>query len=183
MRPNWFIAWPLDGAFALDCDPPTGFRRLHPEDIHVTLAFLGGCGEAAALRSLGALDSRLAREPLAPLSVSLGEVVPMGPKRAYSALSALLCEGRSEAEAQIGAVRSELCLAADVRPDRRPPKAHATLVRPRRRATAEQREAGLVWATTLELGHVRQRLDRVALYTWHEPRGARQFRIVAERRL
>jgi 2'-5' RNA ligase len=183
-RPNWFLAWPIDGAFALQAPlPPTGVRRLHPDDLHVTIAFLGGCGEPAAMRALAALDAELAQAPVLPLTVSLGAVVAMGPKRVYSALSALLDRGRSEAEAAIGRLRGDLCAAAGVREDRRPPKAHATLARPRFRATNEQRALGLNWASALDLSNVHLCLDRIALYTWHEPRGLRQFRIVAQRTL
>src|SRR5690606_13326612 len=40
MRPNWFFAFPLDGAFVLDLPKvPRGFRRYHPADVHLTLAF------------------------------------------------------------------------------------------------------------------------------------------------
>jgi hypothetical protein len=53
----------------------------------------------------------------------------------------------------------------------------------RGRASAESREAGLAWASALDLGGVRARLDRIALYTWNEVRRERLFRIVEERRL
>src|SRR5688572_27881196 len=95
LRPNWFLGFPIDGAFLLDLPPvPPALRRFHPEDVHLTLAFLGGCGEEAALAALSALDRRLEVEPLRALPVSLGEVVPMGgSSKTYSALSALLQVG------------------------------------------------------------------------------------------
>jgi 2'-5' RNA ligase len=182
-RPNWFLAWPIDGSFLNELPAPSGFRKLHPEDAHITLAFLGGCKEAAAHRSFALLSALLDRDTTRRFEVVLDSVVPMGPKRRFSALSALLGEGRMDAEGFIGRWRDELCAAAEVRADRRPPKAHATVARPRFRATEEQRAAGLLWAASLDLRHVRQSIDRVALYTWHEPRGIRQFRIVAERPL
>jgi len=72
--------------------------------------------------------------------------------------------------------------ATGTRP-KRPAKPHVSLARVRGRASAESREAGLAWAGALELGAVRARLDRVALYTWSEVRRERLFHIVAERRL
>jgi 2'-5' RNA ligase len=55
-RPNWFFSFPLDGSFVLQLpELPPAFRRYHPDDVHMTLAFLGGCGEAAALRALGVI--------------------------------------------------------------------------------------------------------------------------------
>src|SRR6187397_318046 len=59
-RPNWFFAFPIDGRFVLDLPaPPPALRPFHPDDVHLTLAFLGGCGEEAALAALAALDERL----------------------------------------------------------------------------------------------------------------------------
>jgi 2'-5' RNA ligase len=184
LRPNWFFAFPMDGAFLRELpDPPRWFRRFHEEDVHLTLAFLGGVGESAAERSLAALDERLASTPVPSLQVSLGEVVPMGSRSRYTALSALLGRGRPEATACITALRDLLTETANGRRDTRAAKPHVTIARPRGRATDADREAGLVWAAQLDLGAVHATLDRIALYTWSELRQARLFRIVAERRL
>ena len=184
-RPNWFLAFPVAGAFVLELPAlPPQFRRFHPEDVHLTLAFFGGSGEERALRALAVLDERLEQAPLSSIEVSLGEVVPMGgSRRSYTALSALLERGRAETTAAIAALRDVLLEAATGRPERRPPKPHVSIARPRGRATDAQREAALAWAGELDLRHVTTRLDRIALYTWHETRHERLFRIVTERRL
>jgi len=184
-RPNWFFAFPVDGRFVLELPaPPAALRRFHPEDVHLTLAFLGGCGEEAAQRALLALDRELERAPVRSLAVSLGDVVPLGgSKLRYTALSALLKEGRAEAVRCLGELGGLLCETALGRRPSRPPKPHVTLARPRRRASDAERALGLTWAATVVLGNVRQRLDRVALYTWAEVRKERLFRIVAERPL
>jgi RNA 2',3'-cyclic 3'-phosphodiesterase len=184
MRPNWFLAFPLDGSFVLDLPelPPT-FRRYHPDDVHVTLSFLGGCGEEAALRALAALDVALSTSPVASIDVTLGEVVPMGPRGRYSAISALLGEGRVETERCIGALRDTVSEAALGKREPRPPKAHVTLARPSRQSSEARRAEGLIWARQQRLETVRARLCRIALYTWSEQRRERLFRVVAERSL
>jgi len=184
-RPNWFFAFPIDGSFVLELPAlPSNFRRFHPEDVHLTLAFLGGCGQMAAERALSALDERLNAERFTPISVSLAEVVPMGGTlRNYSALSALLDQGRAEASANIATLRDTLTRTASDRTEKRPPKPHVSIARPRARASAADREAGLAWAAALRLQSVHARLDRIALYTWNEERRDRLFRIVAERPL
>lgn len=184
-RPNWFLAFPLDGSFVRGLpELPPGLRGYQAEDVHMTLAFLGGCGEAGAMAALAALDEELARAPLPALDVSLGEVVGMGGSGLrYSALSALLSRGRAEAIEVLGAYRDALTDAAAGRRERRAPKPHITLARPKGRAGLAEREAGLAWGAALDLDGVRQRLDRIALYTWSERRQERLFRIVAERRL
>jgi RNA 2',3'-cyclic 3'-phosphodiesterase len=183
-RPNWFFAFPLDGSFVLDLpEVPPGFRRFHPGDVHLTLAFLGGCGEDSARRALTALDERLRTAPLAALDVTLAEIVPMGPKPAYSALSALLARGRDEATGYVASTRDLLTDAALCRREQRPPKPHVTIARPPLRANETRRAEGLDWARGIDLCSVACRLDRIALYTWYENRSERQFRIVEERPL
>jgi 2'-5' RNA ligase len=183
-RPNWFFAFPLEGRFVLELpELPVGLRRYQPEDVHLTLAFLGGCGEEAANRALGVLDELLARGAPAPIEVSLGEVTAMGSRRRYTALSALLDRGRTETEECIRALRDPLTESASGRREQRKPKAHVTLARPMRRATDAHREAGLEWAKTLDLTAIHRTLDRIALYTWNNKRHERLFRIVTERSL
>lgn len=184
MRPNWFFAFPLDGGFVLDLpELPATFRRYHPDDVHVTLSFLGGCGELAALHALAALDQVLTATPVSSIDVALGEVVAMGPRARYSALSALLSTGRVETELCIGALRDVVSEAALGKRERRPPKAHVTLARPARNASTARRVEGLAWAGQQRLETVRARLSRIALYTWSDDRRERLFRIVAERAL
>ncbi len=184
-RPNWFFAFPIDGAFVLELPAlPSNFRRFHPEDVHLTLAFLGGCGQIAAERALAALDQCLHRESPPPIAISVAEVVAMGgSRRTYSALSALLDVGRAEATACVAALRDLLTQTASGRTEKRPPKQHDSIARPRSRASEADREAGLSWAAALRLQDVRARLDRIALYTWSETRRERLFQMVAERRL
>jgi RNA 2',3'-cyclic 3'-phosphodiesterase len=182
-RPNWFFAFPLDGTFVLDLPPtPPPFRRFHPDDVHCTLSFLGGCGEQAAQAALAALEERLRAIRPSPIDVSLGDVVPMGPKPRYSALSALLERGRVETEQCILELRDAVSEAALGRREKRPPQAHVTIARPGRGASELRREEGLKWAKALNLTETTARLDRVALYTWNEDRRERLFRIVTERR-
>ncbi len=181
-RENWFFALPVDGAFLLDLPtPPENFRRFHPDDVHLTLCFLGPCGEAAAFAALGALDAHAIELERPPIAVRLGAVVPMGPRRAYSALSALLSEGRDTTEALMASLRDVLSDAAGAPREQRAPKAHVTIARPSRRATAGQRRAGLAWAEACDLSSVTCVLDRVCLYRWSEDRGVRMFRVAAER--
>ena len=183
-RPNWFFAFPLEGSFVDELTGmPAGFRRYHADDVHLTLTFLGGCGEEAALRALAVLDEILPASGARPITVSLGEIAPMGPRGRYSALSALLERGREETEALIARLRDPLSEAAIGRREKRAPKAHVTLGRPMLRATDAHRRAGLELARATDLTAVERRVDRIALYTWHENRRERLFKIVAERSL
>lgn len=185
MRPNWFFAFPVDGRFIEALPPPPPSFRLFPcDDVHLTLAFLGTCGEGAALRALNALDALTANELPVAVDVSLGRVAPMGPKHRYSALSALLEQGRSAAAERITGLGGVLRQAALGVREQRPAEPHVTIARPGRRATDESRRAGLVWAGGLDLRSIVARLDRIALYTWAEgDRRERLFRVVATRTL
>lgn len=183
MEPNWFIAAPLsgDGWYERLKGAPANSRVLHREDLHATIAFLGAVTEAQARRAMEALAI-----DLAPLRVSLGSVVPMGNPRRFSALSALFDRGRVELERAMGECRERAWSAAKCERDERPPKAHATVARPMRRASDRDCRAALEWAASLSLGDVELTVDRVALYTWSDTRGergAREFCTVIEQPL
>lgn len=183
-RPNWFFAFPIDGSWLEALPPlPANFRRFHRDDVHLTLAFLGTCGEEAALRGLAHLDELLEEQRPSPVHVSLGEVVPMGPKKQYSALSALLVKGRAETETLMRDLGHPVLFSAVSRKERRPPKAHVTIARPRRAVTEQGRAEGLAWAQSLHLSQRSTTLDTIALYTWDPQRRERLFRVVASRTL
>jgi 2'-5' RNA ligase len=110
--------------------------------------------------------------------------VPMGPKGQYSALSALLDQGRDETSQCIARLRDVVSEAALGRREKRAPKPHITLARPQRHATEAARSAGLSWAAGLNLRTIVAHLNRIALYTWSEGNRREQlFRIVTERPL
>lgn len=176
-RSNWFIALPVDASSWYQEHvgvPPVGVRRFHQDDLHLTVAFLGACGEEAARRAF----ARPSSWSLGPLKATLGDLVPMGTPQRYSALALLLEEGRETVEREIGQVRDAWLAAAEARPDTRPPKAHITIARPRRRGLADERRAGLAWAETIDVRGLPAALGRPALYTWSRERKERLFEIV-----
>jgi 2'-5' RNA ligase len=181
---NWFIGLPVaPGAwFGRVGAPPPGVTLFHPEDLHLTIAFLGAVTEDAARAGWAALVWDRPR-----LEVVLGAVVPMGSSRRPSAFSALLDQGRPEVEEAMGRSRGACFTAAGARPEERAPKAHVTVARPSRKATDRERRAGEVWAAGLDLGRPTVTLDRVALFTWSETRHAGddgpRFRVVESRLL
>jgi 2'-5' RNA ligase len=174
--PNWFIAVPVEAGEWYErivTRPPDGFRKFHPDDLHMTVAFLGAVGHDKALAAWRALAW-----DLGTVHATLGTVVPMGAPRRYSALSIELDRGRAEIERAIAATRDACCDAAGARRESRPAKAHITIARPSRNASDADRAAGLRWASQLSLAGQSITLRSVALYTWAEDRRVRQFRIV-----
>jgi 2'-5' RNA ligase len=178
--PNWFIALPVAPGpwLAALGEPPPGAALLHPDDLHVTIAFLGSVGPLLAERAWAALDLQLG-----PIAADLDRVVALGPPRRPSAFAAVLGAGRGEVEAAMAAARDACCDAAGARREGRPPLAHVTLVRPRRSATPGERAATARWAEGLALGRPAIALDRVALFTAADAPGSRRYRTVAERPL
>lgn len=183
MRPNWFLALPAPaGAWfeeRVAATAPPEVRVVHPDDLHLTVAFLGGVEEAAAMRAWERRELWRA----GPCTVSLAEVVGMGPPRRFSALSALLAEGRAEVEAAIGGCREALLAAAGAPPDPRPPLAHLTVARLARGASAAARARASAWAASLDLRDVRLEAGELALYVRTSAPGAPRFRVVARQPL
>ncbi|MEM9174304.1 MAG: hypothetical protein AAGC67_03655 [Myxococcota bacterium] len=181
---NWFIALPVPAAAWFDAlrPVPDAVRPFHPEDLHATVAFLGPCGEARARRAFAAL----AGAPIPARGLALGRIVPMGPPRKWSALSAEATDARPETPALADLLegpRDVARAAADLPAERRPMRPHVTVGRVRRRAGGAGRKTGLAWAQAAgELGaHVP--VDRLALYTRAPEEDARTFEIVEARPL
>ena len=192
-RGNWFVALPVDAGGwygARVPAPPPSTRRFAAEDLHLTVAFLGGVGEERALAAWQAAEAGVRGDDgwpwhAAPFEITLGAVAPMGNPRRATALAARVEDGREAVEEAMGATRDGIWRAADARADRRAPKAHISLARILRGATPVERDLALEWAMQLDLGAAEVRLDRLALYAWasERPRGERQFQIVREMRL
>ena len=159
--------------------PSPAFRRFHPDDLHMTVAFLGSVDEDTA-RAAFFVNERWDK---GGLDVSLGPVVAMGNPRRYSALSLLLTAGNDGAVALMEQLKAPMLEVAGQRPDSRPHKPHITVARPKRKAEQKERALGLRWAEGVDARDTALRLDTIALYTWSLDRKERLFRIVDERRL
>jgi 2'-5' RNA ligase len=181
-RPNWFIGLPLPTAagWEMGAQPiPAVLRLLAPEDLHITLAFLGACGEERARQAWQAAAAL--RHP--PIAITAGAWRGFGQRRSPSAFGLTLEEGRPQLEALIRRWRDPLLGAAGLPPDRRDPLPHITLARPPRRSGPAERSR----IRRLLLDHPVPsdgvELRTLALYTWGADRRTRQFRVVDSRPL
>lgn len=178
MNANWFIGLevPPDGWFApLMAGAPPELRALHPRDLHLTVAFLGPCGEARARDAWAAA----AGAALRPRPVTLGAVTPMGNPRRPSAISVLLDEGRDAVAAYMATVQAAALEAAGLPPEARAPKPHVTVGRPRRSAGSEERRRILTWAAACAPVGAPLVLARLGLYTAAARGDERRYRTVA----
>lgn len=159
--------------------PPPGFRLFHPDDLHLTVAFLGAIEPARAHRAFEAL------EVVSGPDLRIEGLRPFGPPRHYSALALTF----AAAEPWIGRLtprRAQALAAAELPVDPRPFLPHATLARPPRHAEAKDRALGLRWAEEVQATLVGLPATPLGLglYTWSEARGrdpaGRQFQIVAK---
>ncbi|MEM6788313.1 MAG: TetR family transcriptional regulator [Myxococcota bacterium] len=180
---NWFVglAVPAGTWFAAAMtSAPAHVRRFHPDDLHLTLAFLGRCGEA---RARSAWETLVLPSAATAFAATLDRLVGMGHPKRPSALSFLLEAGRDDASRLIEAVRAPLLEAAGARADLRPPRPHVTVGRPARGATDDQRAETFAWARAQPPLGVTVRLEEVCLYTWSHDRPTRYFQVIARRAL
>jgi len=169
---NWFIALAVPTAswWHRVSAPPEGVRLFAPEDVHLTVAFLGPCGREAAKAAFELAP----KWPVRVFAAELGEVRPMGNPRRPSALSAIVdADGLVEA---ILTVRDAMCERAGAKADSRPPLPHVTIARPHRRAPQAQQQTAIDWARSLDLARPRVDLSRLVLFTRADDRSVRLFR-------
>ena len=178
MPGNWFIALAVPAApwFSRVSEPPNGVRLFHPDDLHITVAFLGACGQQAAEAAFEIAP----KWPTGVVDATLGPVEPMGNPRRPSAFAAIVREGADVLGDAILVVRSEMCARAGARIEERAPKPHVTIARPKRKAEGVQRKAAQAWAAAISLGEPRVRLSRLVLYTHSVDRSERLFQEHAE---
>jgi RNA 2',3'-cyclic 3'-phosphodiesterase len=181
MPGNWFIALPVPAGdwFSRVTEPPPGVRRFHPDDLHITVAFLGACGRSAAEAAFEVAP----KWPLPFVNVTLGDVVAMGNPRRPNAFAALVQGGAAAISDAIVSVRDEMIMRAGARLEDRAPKPHVTIARPRRKASGPERHGAQAWAAGLELAAPTVRLSRLVLYTHSHERDVRLFDEIAVREL
>lgn len=180
MRPNWFVGIPVEipQLQLLLKDLPKTCRGFHPDDLHMTIAFLG----ALEPDRVEPVKACMASMKATPTSVSLGAVRALPTVQRPSAFCLELEVGRNQVCQWIQAWRTPLQKIAQARLDTRDPLPHITIARPRRQAGETARRQGLAWLDTLQVPAVTMRVDRLVLYTWAERREQRLFRRVSETR-
>ncbi len=181
-RPNWFIGLPVPGHpwFEGLTPVPRGARALHPDDLHLTVAFLGAVGEQRARAAWAVAE---AATGAGSLTFVPGAILPFGNPRRPSAFSVVPRDGGAPICELIGRIRDPILTAAQARLDPRPPRPHATVARPGRKAGSEMRRALASWAAAQQLPDGPVLLEQIALFTWSEDRRTRLFRVVASRPL
>ncbi|MBN8589664.1 MAG: hypothetical protein J0L94_15235 [Rhodothermia bacterium] len=176
---NWFVGLEVpafEGYRQLMARLPDGLLPFDPQDLHLTVAFLGNCGQQTALN---AWEKVIDEVNFTPFSITLRKVLPFGSRFSPSAYSAVPELGKEAASNIIARYRDVFLREAQVGLDPRPPRPHITLARPHRGTRSEQRSQHNAWALQLNLNNVRIPLETIVLYTWADDRTDRQFKKVA----
>lgn len=179
---NWFVGLMLperSGWIEVAAGLPSGVRRFHPADLHITVAFLGACGEDRGLAAWHALRHRLH----APIPVTAGPWLALGHPSRPSAFGLGLAEGHQAVAALMASWGAEALAAAGRPPERRAPLPHVTLARPSRRGGDGARTAMQRWMGAAPVPEQPTRLEQLALFTWAPDRQERLFQLVAKRSL
>ena len=177
MSPNWFVAVPIapESWFGDDWDPPIkGLWRVHPRDLHMTVAFLGAAEECQA-REAFALHNKWTH---GPIDAQAGPIIPLGDPHRYSALVLTLSKGSENAKALMSCLGPAMREQAGIPAESRPPLPHVTVVRAKRRTGKQERADGLRWSKTLTLPSLTFPLHELALYRGRATEDGPRYEIV-----
>lgn len=181
-QPNWFLAVPLPPQAHWQeaaATAPAALRRFAAEDLHITVVFLGSCGEQRALAAWQAVVSLEA----ASLSVQAGGWRALGPPRQPSAYGLTLAAGHQELSDLLHRCQPPALAAAGRALPVGPPLPHVTLLRPHRRQAEQWITPMRAWMHAAPLPPATAQLQELALWTWAPDRRERLFQIVRRRPL
>lgn len=154
-------------------------RWFAPEDLHLTVAFLG----RLPADRLGPVAAVLQQLPRPNFAVRLGGLLCLPSPQRCSAL-ALGLQDDAGLRAYFERCQAPLRRAAGLEPDPREPLPHLTFARPNRRCLATGSGARdwtvLCSRANAPLPDAVIRLERLALYGWAEDRTRRQFRMLTD---
>ena len=209
--PNWFLALVVPEEPALTqllVDLPDGVRPFAAADLHITVAFLGPCGQERALLAWQAI-APLRHPAIAVVSGGWRAMGPAGNPSAYALTlepdavlnpsqdpdqnqsrdhNQAMDRGQNLTAALIERWRQPALAAAGLPPERRAALPHITLARPRWRGVGQHRAGLEAWwqqaagprAPRPQHGLI---LREIAIYTWAADRQHQLFRIVIRRPL
>lgn len=159
--PNWFIGFAIqsESLAAIARQAPDGLQPVHPDDLHLTVAFLGSCGETTARQAWQNIiaappparsESTLRVEPIGLASCAKYYVASFAKA---DATAAFMLHVRRQNHAQFGIE------------DNFEPFPHITLAR-RGNSPLSVREAAARWFRESDIEGLRVHLNTLALYTW-----------------
>ena len=168
--PSCFVALPLRPCPALlDLQDrlPEVLRPIHPEDLHVTVAYFGRIPEDRHPRILDLIASM----PQEPVPVTLAGLLALPSRERPTATTLRLGRGHDVLADLMRTWRPPLAAAAEVEPETRGPLPHVTFARPKgRRMTEEKRAAVLSWIDALPELAAPATLGPPALFRSRPPR-------------
>lgn len=178
-RPNWFIGMPVPaatGLIALLDSLPGSIRPFHPQDLHVTLAFLGPVSEPQA-RLAWSAAAQIDWQPFQVRPLAAG---PFGNPAKPSAYGLWVDDADGSLQAFLGRHQQPLRELVGRRPAKRATLPHLTLGRPRPGLDSKERAALKTWCRQFQPPAIELQLDRLALYTWADDRRSRLFQLSAQ---
>ncbi len=164
MQPNWFVAIKAIPCRALEFPPvDDGMRLIHPDDYHITIAFLGTCADDPT-ETLAPMLQQIQQQRLTTEAIE----ALLLPRQQWASVVALgFDDSTGELRSLIGRWRDRIRQRLGLEPERRSILPHLTIARMKpSRTLAQQR---LQWAKQLEQHlPVPFELTTIGLYTWNE---------------
>ncbi len=181
MKPNWFIAFPISPGRWHDKvneNIPNSFRVFHPNDLHVTVAFLKKCDELQ-IENIADILQRIVIERFI---VATDRPLLLPSNDNFSVLAVGFSKGNSLLKKYISKYRTLFSEVAGIEADSRSPFPHCTIARLRYDAMTK-RQSLVKSVNSINIPCEEIIIDRLALYTWNDNRKIMQFKIIKEQML
>ena len=174
---NYFIGYGVGEALwhGITSPPPgEGLWWVHPDDLHLTIAFLGSIPEERARTCF----QWVCEQELSPLRGTLGPAIPLGSRPPASAFARPLEEGFESAVENLQRLGPPLLACAGRPPETRAPLPHITILRARNSTSPAVRQQAEEWLRKRTQGRVSIHLSQIGLYGWAVDRTERRYRLL-----
>jgi 2'-5' RNA ligase len=177
---NWFAAFKVESSQwyqDIAAKIPPEIKLFHPDDLHMTISFLGNYNDEKLEDVKKAIESTFFK----PFNLYAHRFILLPKESNFSAFCLEFDSSESGLYLQIEKSRENIYKAAGITPDKKKFIPHVTMGRPPRSTSNSERKKIADFVNKLSNFDVKIYIKSSAIYTWSDNRKEKMFKIIFEK--